>query len=255
MPDRFGTRGIRTAAREEYDELPSTQDRAVALARGGAPEGTRVVARSQSRGRGRLDHAWASPPGGLYLSVVLRPVSAPSPLLPLAIGAALADELERRWTVRPRLKWPNDLLLESPPERARKLSGILVDTVADPRGPAVVAGIGVNVMRPPGGLSTDGPLRPIALEDVVRPCPPLADVEDAAASAAIAAAIALGGPIGTARLLGRCRSMLYGVGRAATVDGVPSGRIAALADDGALLLDRDGTRRAVRAGDLRLEGP
>ena len=255
MPDRFGTRGNVTAAREEYDELPSTQDRAIALARGGAPEGTRVVARSQSRGRGRLDHGWSSPPGGLYLSVVLRPTPALSPLLPLAIGAGLADELARRWSVRPRLKWPNDLLCESPPERARKLSGILVDTVADRTGPAAVAGIGVNVARPPGGLPTGGPLAPVALDELVRPCPPLSDVEEAAASAALGAAAALGDPIGAARLLGRCRSLLYGVGRPATVDGVPRGRIATVADDGALVLDQDGERVEVRAGDVRVEGP
>ena len=253
MRGRLGPRGTSTAAREEYDELPSTQDRALALARAGAPPGTRVVARRQTAGRGRLDHVWASPPGGLYLSVVLPPPVAPTSLLPLAVGAALADELTRRWGVRPRIKWPNDLLVEGPASSARKLSGILVDRLAAPH-PALVAGIGVNV-APVSADALVGPIPPVALADVVSPCPPLPEVEEAAASAALAAAEGLGAPVGTAELLARCRALLYGVGRSATVDGVPAGRIAALADDGALLLDRAGARRAVRAGDVRVEGP
>ena len=64
--------------REYYDELPSTQQRAIVLARAGAPEGTHVVAGRQRRGRGRLDHTWSSPDGGLYLSTIVRAPRAPS---------------------------------------------------------------------------------------------------------------------------------------------------------------------------------
>src|SRR3970282_1740053 len=53
--------------------VTSTNDVARSLAEDGAGEGTAVLALEQSGGRGRLGRSWASPPGGVYLSVVLRP--------------------------------------------------------------------------------------------------------------------------------------------------------------------------------------
>ena len=53
--------------------IGSTNDEAKRLARAGAPEGTLVWAREQTAGRGRRGRAWASPPGNLYCSLILRP--------------------------------------------------------------------------------------------------------------------------------------------------------------------------------------
>ena len=55
---------------EFHDTLPSTNDRAKALAREGAAEGSLVVAAQQADGRGRLGRKWSSPVGGLYLSLL-----------------------------------------------------------------------------------------------------------------------------------------------------------------------------------------
>jgi BirA family transcriptional regulator, biotin operon repressor / biotin---[acetyl-CoA-carboxylase] ligase len=242
--------------REWHEELPSTQDRAIELARAGAPAGTRIVAARQTRGRGRLDHVWHSPPGGLYLSVIVRRPAVGATLLPLAIGAELAAELERRWSVRPRLKWPNDLYIATSPAAPRKLSGILVDALdgADHRELAV-AGIGVNVAVPEGGFPTGLSVPAVALEELVQPRPELGAVEDAAASAALRATEELDRPEATRRVLDACRRRLYGVGRRASVDGAPAGTIVDVADDGALVLEQDGLPVTVRAGDLRVEGP
>ena len=128
----------------------STNDLARDLAAGGAKEGTAVLALEQSRGRGRLGRGWVSPPGGLYLSVVLRPALPPErwPLIGLALslGAAAAAAVHGRAPVR--LKWPNDLLLDG-----RKVGGILVEAVGD----AAVCGIGLNVLPPSGsGMGPEG---------------------------------------------------------------------------------------------------
>lgn len=238
--------------REWYDSLPSTQDRALELARAGAPPGTRVVARQQSRGRGRLDHGWASPPGSLYLSVVL-PVSEEHPTwLPLALGAGLAGAFERRWHVSPRLKWPNDLLLEDASGRGRKLSGILVDDLPD--ADVAVAGIGVNVRVPDGGHAAELAGRTTSLAEWVEPCPSIDEVEELVAETALASARALFAPDGVDTARRVCLERLYGAGRRATVDGRIEGRIAALGPDGELVLDIDGERMTIRAGDLRVEG-
>lgn len=240
--------------REFHEQLPSTQARALELARAGAPAGTRVVARRQSSGRGRADHSWLSPPGGLYLSVLVPIAEGEPALLPLAVGARLADEIERQWAVRCALKWPNDLLIESPDGRARKLSGILVDAIAPaPVVPLAVVGIGVNVVAPRGGFPPGLPTPPVALSELVHPCPSLEEVEAVAVASAVGAAGELARPDAPARVLARCRSRLYGVGRRAVVDGSIVGTISSLAEDGSLVLDVDGARVPVRAGDLSVE--
>lgn len=55
-----------------YDQVGSTNDEALRLAREGAGHGTAVHADEQTDGRGRLSRRWLSPPGNLYLSIILR---------------------------------------------------------------------------------------------------------------------------------------------------------------------------------------
>ncbi|MGD0249958.1 MAG: biotin--[acetyl-CoA-carboxylase] ligase [Thermoplasmata archaeon] len=243
----------RLPPREWYPEIESTQDRAVELARAGALAGTRVVAGRQTRGRGRLDHAWASPEGGLYLSILVPLPPAHESLLPLALGAYLARDIEARYGVPLALKWPNDLLLVDDPAPPRKVAGILVDRVPTASGTSMaVAGIGVNV-APTAGLPPEVAARAVALGDLVRPSPDLAEVEALAVRAAETSVGALADEGGVEAVRTLCRSRLYGVGRRASVDGVPAGTIASLGAEGELWLNTGVERVAIRAGDLRVE--
>ncbi len=213
------------------------------------------MAARQTRGYGRLDHRWASPPGGLYLSVLLPAGPEPSTLLPLAIGAELAEALDARWPIGARLKWPNDLLVVRD-RSVGKLSGILVDTVErSPDGRVAVAGIGVNVRRPTEGFPSDLALPAVALEELIPRIPSVREVEDLAVDAAERAAREIRDPTARAAVLERCGARLYGVGRPVDVDGVPSGILRGLEADGALRLDRDGEPMTIRAGDLRVREP
>lgn len=242
--------------RELYATIPSTQDRAIALARAGAPEGTRVVARAQSAGRGRMDHVWESPRGGLYLSLIARaPVTHPS-LVSLAIGAGLREALLGRFGVATLLKWPNDLLVPTPGAPPRKLSGILIDEVPSPTlGRAKVAGIGVNVSLDRELLSA--PLRSVtaSLSDFIDPAPPLDEVEEVVVEAAIRSVRELDSPLGGEAALARCRAHLYGIGHRAWVDGLPSGIIQGVGEEGELFVSQGSAQFAIRAGDLRVEEP
>lgn len=124
---------------EWHAEVASTQERALAAARDGAPEMHLVLADTQTAGRGRHGRTWQAPPGtSLLASCVLRP-AAPSgvhALLPLLAGVALAEVAER-YCPQVALKWPNDLLLGG-----CKGAGILAETAP---GGVVVLGVGVNV--------------------------------------------------------------------------------------------------------------
>jgi len=133
-------------------DTASTNDDARALARGGAAEGTVVLASRQTAGRGRLGRTWASPQGGAYLSAVLRPNVAPSEVasLSLVAGLGVARGLALLG-VDAQLKWPNDVQISG-----RKLAGVLLEMAAEAdRVDWVVAGIGLNV-RPPADAGHDG---------------------------------------------------------------------------------------------------
>ncbi len=68
-------RGTKVIGKEThfFHEVASTNTLAMEMAADGAPEGTVVVAETQTNGKGRLGRKWISPKGNLYLSVVLRP--------------------------------------------------------------------------------------------------------------------------------------------------------------------------------------
>lgn len=132
--------------------LGSTNDRALALAEEGAPEGTAVFADTQTQGRGRLGRGWFSPPGrGLYGSVIVRPglSSEPSQLTLLA-GVSVAQAIEALSGGCPQLKWPNDIRIQG-----KKIGGILTEARAQlGRLEYAVVGIGLNVT----GRERDFPL-------------------------------------------------------------------------------------------------
>ncbi len=129
---------------EYFEEVESTNLEALRLALEGTPEGTVVVADAQSKGRGRLDRSWESPPAlNLYLSVVLRPdiPAVSSSLIPLTVGVAVADVISRYCPGRVRLKWPNDVLIDG-----KKICGILTEMrTKGERVNFIIAGIGVNL--------------------------------------------------------------------------------------------------------------
>jgi BirA family biotin operon repressor/biotin-[acetyl-CoA-carboxylase] ligase len=126
-----------------FDSLDSTNLEAMRLAKEGAAEGLCIVAREQTKGRGRLDRSWQSPKdAGLYLSVVLRPQLEMNawPLITLMAALAVSDALKKACNLQADIKWPNDLCIDE-----RKLCGILAETVDTPQGPAVALGIGINL--------------------------------------------------------------------------------------------------------------
>jgi BirA family biotin operon repressor/biotin-[acetyl-CoA-carboxylase] ligase len=126
-----------------FDSIDSTNLEAMRQARAGAPEGLCVVAREQTRGRGRLERSWESPKdAGLYFSVVLRPQLELTiwPLITLMGALAVSDALMRACNLSVDIKWPNDVCVNE-----RKLCGILAETVDTESGLAAILGIGLNL--------------------------------------------------------------------------------------------------------------
>jgi BirA family biotin operon repressor/biotin-[acetyl-CoA-carboxylase] ligase len=148
LASRLETRWLGRAY-EWHEECASTNDLAGARAREGAAQGLVVATERQSAGRGRLGRVWHSPAGeNLYVSFVLRP-TRPAPEIPpltLLAGAAVARAVAGLG-LAPRLKWPNDVQLETSAGGARrKVAGILTEMSSEgARVGHVVVGLGLNV--------------------------------------------------------------------------------------------------------------
>ncbi len=127
-------------------EVDSTNSLARALAEAGAPSGALVAAEIQTGGRGRLGRPWVSPPGGIWLSLLLRPPLTPAaaPLQTLLAAVALREVLQEGEGLQAAIKWPNDVLC-----RGKKVAGILTEMKA--KGGELeylVAGVGINANFP-----------------------------------------------------------------------------------------------------------
>jgi BirA family transcriptional regulator, biotin operon repressor / biotin---[acetyl-CoA-carboxylase] ligase len=127
-----------------FFKIDSTNRVAMELGFAGEPEGTVVMAESQTGGRGRAGRTWYSEKGtGLYVTLLLRPRLAPAqaPLLTMLAGVSAQAAIAAQAELTPELKWPNDLMLNG-----KKLGGILTEMHAEPNAVRfVIVGIGINV--------------------------------------------------------------------------------------------------------------
>jgi BirA family biotin operon repressor/biotin-[acetyl-CoA-carboxylase] ligase len=127
-----------------FEELNSTNTFALELAKNPTPQGTVVLADSQTAGRGRLQRSWFSPKGAnIYGSLAF---SFNSPIqtigwVPLMAGIAIAQAIEDHVEIGITLKWPNDILVDE-----RKVGGILCESFKrNSTETCVVIGFGINV--------------------------------------------------------------------------------------------------------------
>ena len=127
-----------------FDSIGSTNDEALDWVTKNASDLSIVIADEQTRGRGRLNRKWFTPKdSALAFSLILRPAAAQSPHLTRTVGVAALAIVESclRLGLVPRIKWPNDILVNG-----KKIAGILIETVwSGAAVDSVVVGMGVNV--------------------------------------------------------------------------------------------------------------
>ncbi|MDE1862426.1 MAG: biotin--[acetyl-CoA-carboxylase] ligase [Thaumarchaeota archaeon] len=125
-----------------HDTIDSTQSHALKLALKPHENGSIVIAQRQTQGRGRNRRRWSSPEGGIWLSILLRPsfdITYVS-LFPMLVSLAVSVAIEKRLSMAPRVKWPNDVTLSG-----KKVAGILVDaSIESNKIEYLVVGIGIN---------------------------------------------------------------------------------------------------------------
>jgi BirA family biotin operon repressor/biotin-[acetyl-CoA-carboxylase] ligase len=124
-----------------FREVRSTNEIAGEIASNCA-DGTIVLAEMQTSGKGRLSRPWISPPGGIWMSLILKPHIPLAKVyrINMAISLAIARTLSSLYGLKPGIKWPNDILINE-----RKLCGILMEINAEvDRLNYAVVGIGIN---------------------------------------------------------------------------------------------------------------
>lgn len=227
---------------QHHERIGSTNDEARRLAELGAPHGTVIHADEQEAGRGRFGRTWFSPPGNLYLSVLLRLQIAPERASELSFVTAItvADAVDALLPKQSKatLKWPNDVLVND-----GKIAGILVESAAG----AQIIGIGVNVLEAPrnapyktatlvgaGGIATVDGARDILLDSLAKH---LEAWTEHGFEPIRAAWLARAHPIGT-----RLRASIGGRSE--------EGLFAGLDGGGALLLDTGEGRKRIVAADV-----
>ena len=125
-----------------FDTIDSTQNFATKIASNNTENGTIVISKHQTDGKGRMKRKWESPTGGIWMSIIVQPEFNISyiTLMPIATSLALCIAMEKTLKIKPKLKWPNDVLL-----KGKKVAGILLDTsIQSNKIESLVLGIGIN---------------------------------------------------------------------------------------------------------------
>ncbi len=158
-----------------FRTIPSTNTFLMELPSNQTVDGMICTADIQTAGSGRGDRVWISPFGGLYFSVLLKPLVPIKHwhLLSFVMAVAGAKAIKKAYPdIEPSLKWPNDILVQG-----HKVAGVLVQSNSGEE-PRLVAGIGINVnMRPdhlpertlfPAGVINQQSAYPTSVEELAR---------------------------------------------------------------------------------------
>ncbi len=125
-----------------FDSIDSTQNQALKMADDATNNGSIIVAAKQTGGRGRSGRKWVSPKGGVWISIILQPrfdISITT-LFPIASALALSIAIEKTFSIKPELKWPNDITI-----KGKKVAGMLVDVALESNKiESLVLGVGIN---------------------------------------------------------------------------------------------------------------
>ena len=146
------------------DEVDSTNDEAARQLAAGRSAPFVVLARQQTRGRGRLGRSWHSEANGnLYASFAFRPRVAPSrmAIFTLWMGVNICELIANFTKLTPGIKWPNDILFDG-----RKAGGMLTEARIDAdQIRDLIFGLGLNVNSTTEGWPAELARRAVSLAE------------------------------------------------------------------------------------------
>ena len=224
------------------EQAPSTN--AVALSSiSQRQSGSIILAETQKEGRGRLSRSWASPPGGIWMSLVLRPDIPLSRIyrINMATSVSICRAISQLG-LEAAIKWPNDILIQE-----QKVCGILMELGAQvDRLDYAVVGVGLNANNDTAAFPSHWRSTSLAAE-LGR------SIDRCALIAAILNEMEQALDDMQSRELyeeWRSRSLTLGKRvRISSPEGDLMGQVLDLDQDGALILEQGGDKRRILAGD------
>lgn len=146
------------------DEVDSTNDEAARQLAAGRTAPFVILARQQTRGRGRLGRTWHSEPNGnLYATFAFRPRVPPTRMavFTLWMGVNICELIANFTQLTPGIKWPNDILFDG-----RKAGGMLTEARVDAdQIRDLVFGLGLNVNSSAASWPTELSARAVSLAE------------------------------------------------------------------------------------------
>ena len=98
-----------------YNKIKSTQLLAISLAETNinTEHGTVIVADEQDEGIGRGKKKWASPRGGLWMSLIIKPKIEFAKINMISVISAISvcEAINDIYQLKTFIKWPNDFLI------------------------------------------------------------------------------------------------------------------------------------------------
>jgi len=134
-----------------FNTIDTTQNFAMEIVSRNNTNGTIIIAKKQTGGRGRMKRKWKSPVGGIWMSIITHPKFSVSSttLVPIAISLALCLAIEKTLKIKPELKWPNDVTVNG-----KKVAGVLVDaSIISNEIEYMIVGVGINFKIKPTELA------------------------------------------------------------------------------------------------------
>lgn len=230
-----------------FAQVDSTNNEAKRMLSSGFEGSALVLADSQSGGRGRRGRTFASPAGGLYMTLVLqaRDLVVEPTMCTLAAAVAVAHAIDARSDAHAGIKWVNDVIVDG-----LKVCGILTEGISDLETgsiSSVAVGIGVNL----GPAEMPSELRGIAGKVKLAQG---STRNQFAAQVAAELMHAVTAPEGARGLVEEYRRLSIIIGREITYE-APGGTRTALAleiDDagGLVVRDADGSVTTLRGGEV-----
>ncbi len=101
-----------------------------------------IISDFQTGGKGRKGLNWASPIGGIWMSMALKTDMKTYELFRILVLVTklLCETLESSTKLKPMVKWPNDILINK-----KKVAGVLMDAEVEKDSvKQVIIGIGIN---------------------------------------------------------------------------------------------------------------
>ena len=158
--ENFNSEKIKELTKENldiyvFDEGDSSNNVLKDMASQGAKEGTVVILKHQSAGKGRNGRSFISDSeSGLYMSILLRPRMPIQECVNLTVIAAVSTlcAIEATSGKECSIKWVNDIYLDG-----KKVCGILTEAGVNVENSTLdyaIVGIGVNVCTPKGGFDS-----------------------------------------------------------------------------------------------------